>query len=292
LRCDALSASCTSPISTFSYYGLRMRDLSPGWLTDLAVLELSGSTIEDRDDHLVIRTASNPDYHWGNCLFVLDPAAVDDADRWAGVFAHEFPDATWLAVGLARHPTDESRWRALGAEVELDEVLTTTAQPHCSAAPDGYEFRRHDGADWEQSVALDVRENERDGEYEPVGHERFVRARADSRRALSDRQVAAWFGAHADGQLVAQLGIVRCGTTARYQAVGTDADHRRRGLATHLLGLAAAWAADNGCNSWVIVTESTNPAGRVYRSVGFEPDDANAQAYRPPPINTSGFRGA
>jgi len=33
----------------------------------------------------------------------------------------------------------------------------------------------------------------------------------------------------------------------------------------------------------VIITEATNPAGRVYRSVGFEPDEGNAQAYRPPP---------
>jgi hypothetical protein len=33
----------------------------------------------------------------------------------------------------------------------------------------------------------------------------------------------------------------------------------------------------------VIVTEATNPAGRVYRSVGFAPDVGNAQAYRRPP---------
>jgi hypothetical protein len=30
----------------------------------------------------------------------------------------------------------------------------------------------------------------------------------------------------------------------------------------------------------VIITESTNPAGRVYRSVGFQLDTGNAQAYR------------
>jgi GNAT superfamily N-acetyltransferase len=98
---------------------------------------------------------------------------------------------------------------------------------------------------------------------------------------LSDRDVAAFLGAFADGVLVASLGIVRCGTTARYQGVGTDAPHRRRGLASHLLGVAARWAADHGCDRWVIVTEATNPAGRVYRSVGFEPGTATIQAYRP-----------
>jgi hypothetical protein len=56
--------------------------------------------------------------------------------------------------------------------------------------------------------------------------------------------------------------------TARYPRVGTDEGHRRRGLASYLLGVAARWAADPGCGRWVIVTEATNPAGRVYRSLG------------------------
>jgi GNAT superfamily N-acetyltransferase len=75
---------------------------------------------------------------------------------------------------------------------------------------------------------------------------------------------------------------VRRGTTVRYQSVGTDDEHRRRRLASHLLGVAARWAADQGCNRWVIVAEATNPAGRVYRSVGLEPDVGNVQAYRKP----------
>ena len=86
----------------------------------------------------------------------------------------------------------------------------------------------------------------------------------------------------AGGELIADLGIVRCGTTARCQRVGTDEGHRRRGLASYLLGVAARWAADQGCGRWIIVTEATNPAGRVYRSLGFEPDSANALAYRKP----------
>jgi GNAT superfamily N-acetyltransferase len=83
-----------------------------------------------------------------------------------------------------------------------------------------------------------------------------------------------------DDTLAASLGIVLCGTTARYQTVGTDEPHRRRGLASHLLGVAARWAADRGCDRWVIVTASTNPAGRIYRAVGFEPVPSTVQAYR------------
>ena len=103
-----------------------------------------------------------------------------------------------------------------------------------------------------------------------------------ARRALSERNVGASFSAFTSIVLIADLGVVRCGTTARYQSVGTDREHRRRGLASHLLGVAGRWAADQGSDQWVIVTEDTNPAGRAYRSLGFEPDAGNARAYRKP----------
>jgi hypothetical protein len=48
------------------------------------------------------------------------------------------------------------------------------------------------------------------------------------------------------------------------------------------LGVAAQWAADHGCETWVIVTDAWNPAGRIYRGLGFEPDVCNARAYRAP----------
>ncbi len=259
-----------------------MRALSPGWATDLAVLELSGSTVEDRGDHLVVRTPDNPLYHWGNCLFVTDPETVEDAQRWVDTFHATYPGAGWVAIGLTRLPSDTGAWAGLGLELELDDVLTTRTLPLQTPLPDGYVVRRLDGADWEQTVGRAMAENERTGESEPVSHEAFLRARTSTRRALSDREVAAFFGAFSDGVLAADLGIVRCGTRARYQNVGTDEAHRGRGLASHLLGVAARWAADRGCDEWVIVTEPTNSAGRVYRRVGFEPDEGNAQAYRRP----------
>ena len=77
-------------------------------------------------------------------------------------------------------------------------------------------------------------------------------------------------------------GIVDCGGTARYQNVGTAPEHRGKGVASHLIGVAATWAASHGCAQWVIVTEATNPAGRVYRNAGFELVEPIVQAYRAP----------
>jgi len=260
----------------------RTDDLTPAWATDLAILELGGSTVEDRGDHLLVRTPANPDYHWGNVVLVLDASTVDDAGRWLGAFVAAFPGAGWRALGLPVMPADVAAWDRHGVRLETDEVLVARTQPRRTDVPPSYAVRQITGADWELVVAKEMADNARTGEYEPVGHERFVRAMAATRAGLSKRGAAAFFGAFSDGELVADLGIVRCGRRARYQAVGTAPEHRGRGLASHLLGVAAQWAAEGGCDEWVIVTESTNPAGRVYRRAGFAPAAASVQAYRAP----------
>lgn len=257
-----------------------MRELPLGWATDIAVLEHGGSTVEDHGDHLVVRTPDIPTYHWGNCLLVTDPDTDGDAERWVKAFQSAFPSATWVAIGLTTMPGDVTAWAEQSLELELNDVLATGTLPHEAPLPAEYAVRRLIGDDWEQVVELDLAENERTGEWEPASYEPFTRARMHSQRAMSERDIAAFFGAFADDVLVANLGVVRCGTAARYQNVGTDARHRRRGLASHLLGVAARWAADQGCHHWVIVTEAANPAGRVYRKAGFELDTATVQAYR------------
>ena len=280
---DAACGGDGSNLSKVLRYRHAMRTFSPGWATDLAILEHCGSIVEDREDHLVVRTPHNPDFHWGNCLFVTDQDTVDDARRWVDTFQSAFPEANWVAIGLTRMPNDLDAWVTMGLELELDDVLTTRILPRQTPLPDGYTVRRLSGQDWGQSVTRSVAENDRTHEQDPRSYERFAQAQAHARRSLSERDVGASFGAFAGDTLIADLGIVRCGSTARYQSVSTDDEHRRRGLASHLLGVAAQWAADGGCDEWVIVTEATNPAGRVYRSLGFEPDTGNVQAYRKPP---------
>lgn len=257
-----------------------------GWATDLAILKLTGSTVVDRGDHLVVRTPGNPDYHWGNCLLVTDPGAVEDVDRWVETFHSAVPEATWITIGLPVMPANADAWAAQGVELEQLDVLATRHLPHAAPLAQGYVARLLTDDDWQAVTAADLEDNERTGEYDPVIHERFVRETNATRRRLCAQGDAAWFGVFAGSDLVSDLGIVRCGSIGRYQAVRTDAEHRRRGLASHLLGLAAAWSAERGCDSWVIVTESTNDAGRVYRRAGFVLDEAEVNAYRPPPLKS------
>jgi GNAT superfamily N-acetyltransferase len=256
-------------------------DLPLGWHTDLAVLRAGGSALEERDDHLVIRTAQNPAYYWGNFLLVTDPDKVDAPEGWLETFESEFPDARHRAIGMVAEPRDKDAWTALDLEIDHDDVLATSTCPGTTPVPQGYLVRQIDDAiGWEQSTGLRIKEFAGESELEAE----FERRSTEHRVELTERGVTAWFGAFEGDRLAAELGIVDCGEgVARYQSVVTGAAHRRRGLAGHLLGVAAEWAAERGAQTWVIVADDGSPAARLYRSRGFSPADQGFRATRRPP---------
>jgi GNAT superfamily N-acetyltransferase len=255
-------------------------DLPLGWYTDVAVLRLNGAQVDEHPDHWVVRSPTNPHFHWGNFVLVTDPARVDDAEHWLEVFEQEFPDAPHRSIGLAAAPQQPDRWRAVGLELEHDDVLSTDTCPASTSVPQGYLVKQiADAIEWEQSTGLRVSEFAEDDPHEAEYERQSTRTRIDASAAGH----AAWFGAFHGDRLAAELGIVLCGDgIARYQAVVTGADHRRQGLAGHLLGVAARWAADRGARVWVIVAEDGGDAARLYRARGFHPADRGFRAGRKP----------
>lgn len=262
--------------------GVELFPISPGWKTDLGILSLSGSEIETFDDHLVVRTPTNPEYHWGNCLLVLDPTAVDESEKWVDRYRAVFPNNEWIAVGLPQMPSNEAGWDKQGITLEQLDVLTTSSLPKAHPLPAGYTSQHFAEQDWEALTRREISNLLAEGGYEPAATEAFAVESNASRQRLCADGSAAWFGAYIEDELVASLGIVKCAMTARYQSVETSEAHRRKGLTSHLLGLAASWSHEQGCNRWVIVTEETNAAGRVYRRAGFSPDISEVNAYRKP----------
>jgi len=251
-----------------------MDPIGLGWRTDLAVLVGGGSSIERREDHLIVRTPANPTYHWGNFVLVTDPAAVDDAERWRAVFAAEFGEAEHLAIGLVSRP-DPQRWA--GTAIESSEVLVNEEPVEGSPLPAGYQVRAlTTEADWAASTALN------NGHY--PGEPEFARLRSLIRSSMVAAGRLTWFGAFTEGdQLVSELGIVNVDEgTARYQSVLTHAAHRRRGLTRHLLAVAAAHARGGGATRLVIVADPDSDAGRLYRSAGFRYAETSWQAYSAP----------
>ncbi|MGO4257806.1 GNAT family N-acetyltransferase [Marmoricola sp. RAF53] len=250
-------------------------DLPLGWLTDLAVLRAAHAEIDERADHVVVRTPSNPSYYWGNFVLALD--AADDAEHWLAVFEEAHPDAVHRSIGLVAEPVDPEGWAAFGFALEHDDVLSADRMPTERPLPAGYRVRElRTDADWAASTAL------RAAHY--PGQADFERDSTAMRRAMVEEGSTAWFAAYApDGTVAAELGIVDVGNgVARYQSVLTAAEHRRRGLTGHLLGVAARWAADRGCPRLVIVADDGSDADRLYRSVGFRPSQPGWRVLRAP----------
>ena len=259
---------------------VRSMTIPLGWRTDLAVLRLGGSVVSEHDDHLVVRTPAVPTFHWGNFLLVTDPGAVDDAQRWLARFEEALPGLRHRAIGLAAEPTDMAGWRGAGLELELSDTLVRTEPVSPASLPPGYAVRPLETADdWERSTRLRIGAEGEDPDFE----EDMTR----SRRGMVDQGHTCWFGAFDGADLVAELGIVDCGPSpdghlARYQSVLTAPGHRRRGLTSHLLGVAARWAERRGCDRWVIIADDGTDANRLYRAHGFVPTDRSVEVYREP----------
>ena len=236
-------------------------DVPLSWHTDIAVLVASGSAVEEHADHLVVRTPADPTYDWGNFVMVTDPATVDDAARWEAVFASASP---------RRAPGDRAAGRAhrrrglagTGLEIEHEDVLVRDAPLERRRWPRGTSCGRCRATTTGSSP----------------GHCGGMSGVAWSTAATRCSSVPSPVTA---GR---RPGHPRLrGRVARYQDVMTEAPHRRRGLTSHLLGEASAWAAARGVHTWVILADAGEAPSRLYQKLGFRPAEPSSQAYRPAP---------
>lgn len=236
-----------------------------GWWTDLEVARRAGARVTTRDEYSVVKTPDNPTYYWGNYI-VVPAATAPDAARQ--VFAREFPDARHEAIGLLGRP--EHEW----PQVQTTEVRRRR-EPPAAAAVDGYTLRPLAGDDWEQATT-----NETGDQGE--AYAQFARRRSHTRQRMVASGDAQFLGVFADDDLVAQAGIVMCGSVARYQSVTTEPEHRGRGLASWLLADAGRWAQRRGAEQWVILVEPGTPAAGLYDHLGFGLVDHSYQVERAP----------
>lgn len=259
---------------------------SLGYQTDLALLRLGGSRLEDRGDHLVVRTPHNPSYWWGNFLLLAQVPPPELCQWWLDRFAAEFPAAEHVAVGFdgrAGGVGDLAWFGARGFRVEASTVMTASEvrEPASLNTEAVYRELRSD-EDWGQSVELRVRCEDRP--FEPEGYRAFTTAKARTNRQIVEAGHGAWFGAFIGGRLVAQMGLVSAGDgLARFQAVETDPDYRRRGLAGSLVHHASRHGfGELGADTLVMVADPNYFAIDLYRSVGFAPTETQLLIERPP----------
>jgi ribosomal protein S18 acetylase RimI-like enzyme len=258
---------------------------SLGYQTDLALLRLGGSQIEDKGDHLVIRTPHNPSYWWGNFLLLPGPPPRSETQGWMEAFAQEFPDATHLTLGFDGSDgslDDIAGFAEAGLTTETAAVMTAR-EVHPPPRPNTEaEYRPlTSDADWAQRV--DLRIACKDDGHDPESYRIFAQAQSDTLRGLAEAGHGDWFGAFVDGQMLSSMGLYRASPgLARFQSVETHPDARGRGLAGTLVHYVSQYGyRELDAHTLVMVADPTYLAIRVYRSVGFAETESQLQAERP-----------
>jgi ribosomal protein S18 acetylase RimI-like enzyme len=261
-----------------------MEIASLAYRTDLAMLELSGSTVEDRGDHLVVRTPDNPTFWWGNHLLLAEaPRDEAEARGWIATFEREFPEArhrTFGVDGTSGEVADVASFAALGMETEASSVMTATAThppPHPNT--DATIRRLASDADWAQQVELSM-------VGEEFGYDlAFCTARTAAERSLVDQGYGAWWGAFDGDTLLSSMGLFTASEgLARFQNVKTHPDARGRGLAGTLVHRVSRYGFDElGAHTLVMVADPDYVAIRIYRAVGFADTERQIQVTRKPP---------
>lgn len=255
---------------------MRVDVLSLGFRTDLALLRLDGSVIEDHDDHVTVRTPDNPSYYWGNFVLVSTSPGPDEVEKWHEVFRAEFPDATHAALGIDRpHRGTPAPLRKAGWRVDIVMVMSATAvrRPKHPTTAEIRTLQSDD--DWAQQVELSLA-----GESDPHFTREFSSRKDASYRRMVESGHGHWWGAFVDGALAASLGIIRAGDgLARFQHVKTHPDHRRQGMAANLVHAAATDPFIRvGARRLVMVADPGYDAIRIYRSLGFTDGAPHAEA--------------
>lgn len=243
---------------------------SLGFRTDLALLTSSGSIVEDRGTHLVVRSPDNPSYFWGNFLLLAQPPVPGGEKEVVAAFHTEFPLADHVSIGIdTAELTDEARaaFEAAGLTIDVATVLTAGSL----VAPREVEAEVRELSsddDWEERARLNRQL------YPQTSEEAFMtfaRQKSAQERRLVDAGRGTRFGAYVDGGLVSTAGIfVTEEGVARYQSVETHPDHRRKGLAAAVVHAAGQHGLDRlGVRTLVIVADTDGEAIGLYRRLGF-----------------------
>ncbi|RYP86451.1 GNAT family N-acetyltransferase [Nocardioides guangzhouensis] len=248
--------------------------------TDLALLVLGGSLVEDHDTHLVVRTPANPGFHWGNFYLLASPPAAGDVDALLTAYDADFPESTHRALGVDG-TADQSAALAplVAAGPALDAGTVMTARSvHAPPRPNTEAELRPltSDDDWAKRVEVSAACHP---EYPREQYLDFATRKATYERGLVEAGHGAWWGAFLDGRLVSGMGLMRAGAgLARFQSVETHPDFRGRGLAGTLVHHVGAWGlSELGARTLVMVADPEYLAARIYRSCGFVDSEVQTQ---------------
>ncbi|NRA66192.1 MAG: GNAT family N-acetyltransferase [Pseudobacteriovorax sp.] len=255
---------------------------SLGRQSDLIFAEFGGEIL-DRGNYTVIKTPSNPEYHWGNYIVFDQPPTKGCFKKWKSIFDQEFTYYqqshhyvfTWDSTGDKQGYYREF----LEASFELDSAVVLTAErlhppPYFRETPEFKLKKISDDSGWEDVIHLQTLCA--DPRHLNKHYEAFKRNQMSQYRAMSLAGMGHWFGAYIGDQLVADLGIFFKNSIARYQNVGTHPKFRRQGICGSLVYQAGLRAMEDfPVDTLVMEADAEYHAARIYESVGFRRCEEN-----------------
>jgi ribosomal protein S18 acetylase RimI-like enzyme len=252
--------------------------------TDLALLQLGGSEVEDHESYVAVRTSDNPTYWWGNFLLLPAAPTSEELRAWETLFTRTFPDAGHRAYGIASaHGTRDDLTALANAGLSVDASTVMTAEARSVREPPrpnrSATYRRlATDADWQQQVELALA-----GEGQSSQRD-FVVAKARTQRRAAESGAGTWWGAFLGDRLACSMGLFRAGPgLCRFQDVKTHPEARGQGLAGTLVHeISRCGFQELDATTLVMVADPDYLAVRVYRSVGFEDSETQLQAERRP----------
>ncbi|PVU83461.1 GNAT family N-acetyltransferase [Cellulomonas sp. WB94] len=264
-----------------------MRITSLGFRTDIMLLTLQGSDVEDRGDHLVVRTPGNPTFWWGNFVLLRERPGRGGVRRWEETFARELPEAahrTFGVDGTQGDVADFGEFAAAGYAVDGSAVMTASSvhePPHPNHDATYRALDLTDRGDRDAAIALQLANAPH---REPSSHREFLVRKMEAMRPLQEAGCGSWFGAFVDGRMLSGMGLFSDGSgVARFQSVDTHPDARGRGLAGTLVHHVSRYGlTDLGAATLVMVADPGYHAIDIYRSIGFETTETQLQLERSP----------
>lgn len=251
--------------------------------TDLMLCRLAGS-VSRGDGYWVGTWPGEPTYLWGNLLVMDEPPEDGDLEGWlwladeelgADHYSFAFDDPSGARGDIEPFVED-------GFEVFDNETLVggDIARPP-RANTDVTVRALATDAEWAAAVDLEC-----SVDPAPYTHA-YMRAFSTTKFATYRRmckQAGAWFGAFAEGRMLATCGIFVVDGLARFQSVHTHPDARRRGICGRLVADVGRFALDElGARQLVITAETGSSAAQIYASCGLQRTEVVAGCVRRPP---------
>jgi len=246
--------------------------------TDLFLQTYRG-VLRERSDYIVLETPSNPSFFWGNYLYFRNAPKAGDLARWMDFFRREFahqPEIRhYVFAWDESNPGENEEFLSHGFLAETSSVLSLEnlelREPLRKFTPLKVRPLQTE-ADWEAAT-----ENQiacRPEGWKIDSYTTFKRQHMNSYRRMQEEGHGHWWGGFLDETLVAECGLFYSGNIGRFQSVGTNPDYRRRGICGSMIHLICQAAQTrNPSLTLVIVADEGEPADRIYRSVGFRPNE-------------------